>query len=773
MQHEALAAWTYAPSERIARLREQAVGEDLSTRKYQGYRHLLYVDGFEAAAGEPLVMRRAAGLARAVAEFPVEVFDDEILVGHHYLGDESLDFPELWLAGNWQERIGVSELTDAEKERLLARAPRYGELFGNQRQVIGLPAETNLASARGVHQIWGTTLNHSVRGYDRVLQVGFAGLLAEVDEAIAAVRPEDPDAPARLTFLTAARRVAAAGCTIGRRYAEAAEAAAECCADPTRARELREIAGVCRQVPEHPARTLREAVQALWFAHIVTCFEDSINANSLGRIDQLLAPYYQREAALGLTSLDEAAELLAALWLKLYRAYDVQQATVGGLLADGSDATNDLSYLALEVSRALDFIRCLSVRVHTATPRPLLEKATQLIARGGGIPFFFNDEALVPALVRNGIALPDARNYAVIGCVEITIPGKAMPHAVSGWVNLAKCLELALHDGCDQRTGERLGPATGGLAQCTSLADVQAAYRRQVEHFAAQMAFGCNALEQEREHCTPLPYLSLLTDDCVARGRDITAGGAHYNYHSCAAVGVPNAADALAAMAELVFAPEPAVSPAHLEQALRGGFEGEEALRQLLLTRAPKFGNDDERVDRLAGEVAGHWCDVLEGFRSLHDGRFLAHLFSFTLHLGFGQQTGALPDGRRAGEPLAYSVSPMQGRDEQGLSALLWSLSRLPHDRVAASSSAIVEVDPALLDGTGAARFVDLLQVAVAQKVGQLQFNVVSAETLRRAQEQPDDYRNLCVRVSGFSQRFNLLGRDMQDHIIARTKHRH
>ena len=820
MEIQTLAAWEYRPSERVCRLRDAVVDETPDARKYQGYRHLHYAEGFAAAAGQPLAVRRAEGLARVIRSYPVEVFPDEVLVGHHYVGDEGLDFPEFWLAKEWRERLRA-QLQPEEYDRVMALAETYPVLFANQRQVCALPAETLRASERGVHQIWGTTLNHSVRGYEKVLRLGFEGILAEVDAAIAAVAPEEPSAPERLTFLQAARAIAAAGCAMGERYAEHAEAAAAGCSDPERARELREIAAVCRQVPARPARTFREAVQALWFAHVITCWEDTVNANSIGRIDQILAPYYQREADLGLITLDEAAEWLAHLWVKLYRSYDVQQATVGGLLSDGTDATNDLSTLVLEVTRALDFVRCLSVRVHRGSPRPLLEKAAQLVARGGGIPFFFNDDAIVPALVRNGIPLEDARGYAVIGCVEITIPGKASPHAVSGWLNLAKCLELALNDGCDLRTGDRLGPATGGLRDFRSMEEVWRSYQAQVEHFSRQIVFGCNRAEVDAEHAIPLPYLSLLTEDCVRAGKDITAGGARYNYHGVAAVGIPNVADSLAALEALTPLPPlplrergsivgaqeqsarlagsvpplpqrergpggegvpplplrergpggEGIPPADLHAALLAGFEGQETLRQMLLNRAPKFGNDQDAVDRLAAEVTRHYCEVLAQFRTVRDGRFLPSLFTFTLMLPLGHLTGALPDGRRHGDPLAYSISPSQGRDQEGLTALLQSLARIPNDLVAASTSAIVEVEPSLLEGSGFPRFVDALQAAIAQGVGQMQFNVVSAETLRRAQEHPEQYRNLCVRVSGFSQKFSLLGREMQDHIIARTKH--
>jgi formate C-acetyltransferase len=267
-----------------------------------------------------------------------------------------------------------------------------------------------------------------------------------------------------------------------------------------------------------------------------------------------------------------------------------------------------------------------------------------------------------------------------------------------------------------------------------------------------------------------LPYLSLLTDDCVARGLDIIEGGARYNYHSSAAMGIPNAADSLAALDTAVFG-EGSVGSAQMFEALRTDYLDNEVLRLRLRNRMPKYGNDEPLPDGFAADLTRQYCDLLAKYETPSGGTFFCHLFTFVLMLRHGKLTGASPEGRHAGEPLAYSVSPAQGRDREGLTAVLNSLAKIPHHLAAASSSAIVELDPNLLVGPSREAFVDLIVAAVAKGVGQLQFNVVNADTLRAAQGEPDRYRNLCVRVSGFSQQFCLLDKEMQDHIIARTKH--
>ena len=355
--------------------------------------------------------------------------------------------------------------------------------------------------------------------------------------------------------------------------------------------------------------------------------------------------------------------------------------------------------------------------------------------------------------------------------MELTIPGRASPHAVAGWFSAAKCLELTLFDGQDPTTGQQLGPRTGRLEDFSAFDDLLSAYFRQVEAFAARMVYHCNRGELAQSERAPLPCWSVLTDDCIKRGRDITDGGPVYNYQSICFLGAANAADSLMAIKTLVF-DQGELPSVDLLAALRANFDGREDVRQMLLS-VPKYGNDIKEVDELASRVAGHFIDVMDGKTCQHQGRFFVHLFSFRCNVDFGKAVGALPDGRLAGEPLAYSLSAHQGRDVNGVTAAVNSLARMPHSRAAGGSAAILEVDPDLVEGeTGVQRLAQLTRTAFDMGVGQLQWNVTTAERLIQAQEDPERFGNIAVRVAGYSQMFKLIGRELQDHIIARTKHR-
>jgi formate C-acetyltransferase len=763
---------------RIERLKSRVVE---GPRTPTGWRLLAFCRAGLDHAGAPLMQRRAAGLTRTVELFPATIHDDELIVGEHHFGEEpgvngAIDFPDMhphFLTSHFGEletELAKTALS-AEDRALILSLHGRAELFVTTNHAPEKPAEVLAAEQAGVLFGWGLSLNHSVRDFAKVLRVGFEGIEAEIDEQLAGVRIEEPQDLSRLTFLRAAKTVVEGCARIGRKYAaEARRLAGE--ADCTvRRQELLEIAEVCEQVPARSARTLCEAIQSLWFAHILTCAEDHINANSIGRIDQLLGPYYEADVTEG--RLDEAGalELLKHLWLKLWRAYDVQQMQIGGLTPSGEDATDLISYLALQATEDLGLVRCLAVRLHRRTPRALLERAVDLVSRGGGVPFFFNDEAIVPALVDKGIPLEDARNYAIIGCVEVTIPGRTSPHAVSHQTNLAKCLELALNEGRDPLTGIQAGPQTGSALELACIDDLWEAYTTQVEHAAKVGAFVSNSGQLHQMEAWPLVYCSILTDDCIARGRDMNAGGAVYNYHSVSAIGIPNVADSIHAIQKLVFH-EKQVSMQALLEALAANFEGAEPIRKMLLNRAEKYGNDCPEVDGWAARVAEHFCDTMGSLRTWFGGTFHVHLFSFLWNVEpCGAKTGALPDGRRAHEPLAYSVSAAAGRDREGLTAFLNSLARIPHHKAAGSSSAIVELSPSFFRGKGRQNLIGAIETAVAAGVGQLQFNVVSAERLLKAQEDPERYGNIIVRVSGFSQEFRLVAKPLQDHIIERTKH--
>ena len=457
---------------------------------------------------------------------------------------------------------------------------------------------------------------------------------------------------------------------------------------------------------------------------------------------------------------------------KMYLDYDVQAIVLGGVSRDGKDAVNGLSYVVLEATRDVGFVRDVSMRLHSASPERFVELAAEMIVRGGGIPFIFNDECFIKALTERGIALEDARDYAPIGCIELTVPGRANPHAVSGWFNSTRCLELALHDGVEPTSGKQLGPRTGALTDMQSFEEIYDAYAKQVKFFAQRMVYHCNRGELAQREFGPLPCWSVLTDECIARGRDITDGGPVYNYHSICFLGTANTADSMMALKKLVFE-QKRIGAGQLLEALDCNFQGCEALRQMLLKRAPKYGNDQAEVDSIARRLCEDFIAVMDRMRSPLNGRYFVHLFSFLCNLAFGKTTGATPDGRRAGEPLAYSLSAHQGRDERGVTAMLSSLARMPHDRAAGATASIIEIDPVLVTGdAGVQRMSQIIRSAIATGVGQMQWNVTTVERLMKAQQDPERYGNIAVRVAGFSQMFKLIDRELQDHIIARTKHR-
>ena len=724
------------------------------------------------------VQVRAVCLHEVVRLSQIDILPDWTLAGEHLEQSpmRSVRFPEAMDTGTAAQlvELGTSEtdfdsIRDAVR-RWNAECPvAWGESNAELERERG-----GWGSDRSTTVYWasGWIENHSIRDYAKVLRVGFRGIRRSIETRLAEADLSDPDYPQKENFWRAAFDVCDAGILLGQRYADLATERACRADDPADRARLKHMAEACARLPAEGARTFCDAVQSLWLAHILTCGEDGINANSIGRLDQILYPYYQADVQAGRLDREAAIEIMAELACKLYLEYDVQAIVLGGVDRAGRCAVNALSEIILEATRRVGFVRDLSIRLGRDSPPEFIEQASELIVRGGGIPFLFNDDCFIKALTDRGIALEDARDYAPIGCIELTIPGRANPHAVSGWFNSTKCLELALFDGVDPRSNERLGPATGLLSDFDRFDQLLDAYRRQVEFFAARMVYHCNRGELAQREFGPLPCWSVLTDDCIARGRDITDGGAVYNYHSVCFLGTANTADSLIAIQRLVF-DERRLDAAALLDVLRANFDGGEATRQMLLKQAPKYGNDVPEVDAFARLIADEFIDLMDRQRSPLGGRYFVHLFSFLCNIPFGKTVGATPDGRRAGEPLAYSLSAQQGRDEHGVTAMLNSLARLPHDRAAGATAAIIEIDPILVAGAaGAPRMAQLIRSAIAMGVGQLQWNVTTVERLRQAQEDPEHYGNIAVRVAGFSQMFTLIDRELQDHIIARTKHR-
>lgn len=604
---------------------------------------------------------------------------------------------------------------------------------------------------------------HTVIGYEKVLTLGFEGLLKQVEqwESKNGTNP----------LYRAMKRLCASACTMGEKYAAEARRLLDSGDPDYRPEDLKQIIAVCSQVPRKPATTFLEAVQALWFAHILNTWEDGINANSLGRLDQILYPYYKADLDKGILTRQEAFEIICCLWLKLYRNYDVQQSCVGGTAPDGSSQVNDLSYLMLDATEQLGIIRCLSVRYSSRTERDFLRRALEVVGHvQKGIPFFFNDDVMIPALEYKGIPHADACSYTQIGCVETVIPGKSNPHAVTGQNNLLKSIEYVLGNGhslfCPRRAP---GVRTGALKEFKTYEQFYQAVLCQIEKILDNCCRLVKAHRQEYIVNAPMPYKSLLTQGCMETGRHFNDAGALYDYYQIMLCGIPNLADSLAVIKKYVYT-DRLLTLEELKDILVRDFP-DEALRQELIHKVPKFGNDIAEVDDIAVDILDRACDYLEVLSEKYGLSFHAQPFTFKWMIGSGEYSAASPDGRRKGEVIAYSCSPMQGRDFNGLTALLNSLSKFPTKKTPGTTSAIVEVDPKLFCDHNLDILTDILLASSRNGLCNVQFNTVDAETLIDAQKHPERYNNLAVRVCGFSQKFNLLTPELQDHIIGRTKH--
>ena len=770
-QYEERRKRMYPISDRAVMLREAAIANQYSDlifaqRDYWFYKGILTCPD-DAGRMECI----GAGLCSVLENIRPCIFPGELIVGYNFSeggkeytwhGDDALR--------QWQPS---SMLTPEEMEWFIANR-------GKATSRIGVPPQEHAVPVWGLYANWETpedkallddfsacghiiSDNHSVIGYNMVLTLGVEGLLAK----IAKYREVNGSLP----LYDACETVCRAFGVFMTRYGEnAAELAAEE-NDTARKAELEQIAADCRWIGVHPPKTFRQAVQAVWFSHILNTFEDNINANSVGRLDQILYPFYKHDIETGVLTKEEAFELICCLWIKLYRNYDVQQSAVGGTNPDGTSAVNDLSWLMLDATEQLDFIRCLSVRYSAATDKAFLQRALEVVGHvQKGVPFFFNDDVMIPALEGAGISHEDACDYTQIGCVETVIPGCHNPHAVTSRCNLLKCLEYVFGGGHSLMKPELMpGIDTGDLEKLKTFPAFYDAVKTQIAHMIERTAV---MLSRSRPYgkYTPKPVKSMLSEGCLESGRDFNDGGCRYDTYQMMLMGVPNLADSLMVIKEYVYQNK-TLTLTEMKNVLDENFP-DEAQRLEWVNRVSKYGNGMDKVDELAADIISFACDCIEAMEKKYNISIHAQPFTYLWMIDFGANTAATPDGRRKGEIMAYSMSPMQGRDFNGFTALLHSLCRLPTRRTPGTTSAIVEIDPALFTARNLPLLTDSMLTAAEMGLSNVQFNIIDAETLIDAQKHPECHQNLAVRVSGFSQRFSLIAKPLQDHIIARTKHR-
>ncbi len=618
-------------------------------------------------------------------------------------------------------------------------------------------------------------------------QLGLRQLRSRIAVARASLgAPAGPGKQAEREQLDAMDVAAEATMIWARRYAALARDAADRETEPARRSELRLIAETCERVPAEPPRDFREALQAYWFHHLAVISElNGWDAFSPGHLDQHLEPFYQAGLRAGTLTRDDAKELLGCMWIKFNDQpappkvgvtaeesgtyNDFVNVNLGGLRSDGSDGAGVVSELILEVAEEMRLLQpqC-NLHLARSTPETLLRRACQVIRAGLGYPALFNSELVVEELFRQGKSLEDAREGGTSGCVESGAFGKEA-YVLSGYLNLVKPLELALCDGRDPRTGAQLGPRTGSPEEFDSFDDVFDAWREQLRYLVDVKIRGNAVIQELFAREMPAPYLSLLIDDCIANARDYNAGGARYNTTYLQGVGLGTLTDCLSALHHQVYVSS-FIDLDDLIAAMHEGFAGNEALRQRLLNRTPRYGNDDERADRLAKRAFDAFFEVVEGRPAPRGGTYHVDLLPTTCHVYFGSVTGATPDGRLAGAPLSEGISPVQGADRRGPTAVMRSATVFEHVKTG-GTLLNMKFSPKALEGDdGVARLAALVRGYFSLGGHHVQFNVVDAQVLRAAQEHPEAHRGLLVRVAGYSDFFCDLGRDLQDEIIARTE---
>jgi pyruvate formate-lyase/glycerol dehydratase family glycyl radical enzyme len=623
---------------------------------------------------------------------------------------------------------------------------------------------------------------------DKIYRRGLVDFKADIAAAISALDfSGDPEAWAKREELLAMDLSCDAVIRFAERHAERAEELAAAEDDPARRVELGRIAEVCRRVPAHAPRDLHEALQSYWFCHLAVITElngwDSFNP---GHLDQHLRRFYERGLADGSLTRERAKELVECFFVKFNNhpappkvgvtaaesgTYtDFANINLGGLLADGSDGSSELSHLLLEVIDEMHLLQPSSnLQVSRKTPDALLKHALGVVRKGYGFPSLFNADAVVEEQLRQGKTLEDARAGGCSGCVEVGAFGKEA-YILTGYFNLPKVLELALHDGLDPRTGRRLGPSTGRAEALDSFEAVFSAFSTQLRHAIDVKLAGNQLIAQMYARLMPAPFLSVLTDDCIRSGRDYNAGGARYNNTYVQGVGIGTLTDSLAAIRTSVFE-ERRLTLAELVRAMDADFAGYEDLRLRLVNRMPKYGNDDDRADDLMRRAFFAFFDAVDGRPCARGGAYRIQMLPTTCHVYFGSMTGALPDGRPAGQPLSEGISPVQGRDRLGPTAVFRSASKLDHIRTG-GTLLNMKFAPELLDGEeGIDKVAHLVRSYFKLDGHHVQFNVVRVETLREAQARPDEHRGLIVRVAGYSDYFCDLSPALQEEIIARTEH--
>ncbi|RJK99660.1 formate C-acetyltransferase [Enterobacter chuandaensis] len=748
-----------------------------SPREISLERALLYTASHQQTEGEPVIIRRAKATAYILDHVNIAIRDEELIAGNRTVkpraGIMSPEMDPYWLlkeldqfATRPQDRF---EISDEDKQTYRDVLYPYWEnrsmkdfINSQMTDEVKIAVGTQIFSVNQTDKGQG----HIIIDYPRLLNNGLGALVEELREHCAR-DPHNTFYAAALILLEASQRHIL-------RYTALAEELARV-SDAPRREELLTIADISRHNAQHKPQTFWQACQLFWYMNVILQYESNASSLSIGRFDQYMLPFYQASLSQG----EEPAflkEILESLWVKcndvvLLRSTSSARyfagfptgytALLGGLTENGRSAVNMLSFLCLDAYQSVQLPQPnLGVRVNELIDRPFLLKTAETIRLGTGIPQIFNDEVVVPAFLNRGVSLEDARDYAVVGCVELSIPGKTYGLHDIAMFNLLKVMEIAMQE----------NEGNAALSYEGLLEHI----RVKINHYIALMVEGSNICDIGHRDWAPVPLLSSFISDCLESGKDITDGGACYNFSGVQGIGIANLSDSLHALKGLVFEQQ-RLSFDELLAVLKANFatpEGEK-VRARLINRFEKYGNDIDDVDNISAELLRHYCKEVEKYRNPRGGQFTPGSYTVSAHVPLGAVVGATPDGRFAGEQLADGgLSPMLGQDMQGPTAVLKSVSKLDNYLLSNGTLLNVKFTPATLEGdAGLQKLADFLRAFTQLKLQHIQFNVVNAETLREAQQRPQDFAGLVVRVAGYSAFFVELSKEIQDDIIRRTAH--
>jgi formate C-acetyltransferase len=622
---------------------------------------------------------------------------------------------------------------------------------------------------------------------DKIYHKGMLDFKKDIQKSLAGLDYlTDTQAYAKEQELRAMSVCADALILFAERHAEKARQLAEKEKNPVRKNELEKIAEVCTRVPAQSPRNFWEALQYYWFVHLgVTTELNTWDAFCPGHLDRHLVPFYEKGIQDGSLTREKAEELLQCFWIKFNNQpappkvgvtaeesstyTDFAQINIGGILEDGSDGVNEVSYLILDVIEEMRLLQpSSSIQVSRKNPDEFIKRATRIIRTGFGQPSVFNSDLIVEELMRMGKSVADARNGGSSGCVEVGAFGKEN-YNLTGYFNIPKILEIILHNGIDPQSGQKIGPETGDADKFETFDDLFTAFKKQLQHFVDIKIRGNSVVERLYATYMPAPFLSLLTDDCIVNGKDYHDGGARYNTSYIQGVGLGTITDALSAIKTHVF-DRKTICMEELIRILDENFVGHEKERQLLLNKTPRYGNDDDQADSIMIKIFNAYFDAIDGRPNTKGGKYHINLLPTTVHIYFGSVIGATPDGRKAGQPLSEGISPVQGADRKGPTAVIKSASKMDHFRTG-GTLLNQKFTPQLLNSDEKLdKFVHLIRTYFKLNGHHIQFNVVDAATLKAAQQTPELYRDLIVRVAGYSDYFCDLGKALQDEIIARTE---